>query len=306
MRSSVCAWPSRMLSSARTTDTPSAVPPAALRIRLTLKKITSRDNPDYRRLLRLASSGRTRRSLGQILLDGEHLIDAYAQAYGTRALSLVIRSSSLEREEVQRRLAAASACLVIADGLFNELSPVDTPTGILAAAAMPGPRVPATGGFAVLIDGVQDPANLGAILRSAAAAGAAFVVLSRQCADVWSPKCLRGGMGAQFVLAIQEQQDLPSVIGTVPGKLVAADPHAETSLYEAELADPVAFVVGGEGRGVSPEVLALSTQRVRIPMASGIESLNAAAAATLLFYEWRRRADAAGLESVSERGERTR
>jgi TrmH family RNA methyltransferase len=254
-----------------------------------LKKITSRDNPDYRRLLRLASSGRTRRSLGQILLDGEHLIDAYAQAYGPASLVLVARMSSLESAPVQRRLADFGAALILADGLFNELSPVDSPTGLLAVAGMPPSRQPSASGFTVLIDGVQDPGNLGAILRSAAAAGAGSVLLSAQCADVWSPKCLRGAMGAQFVLALQEQQDLVTAAGRLSARLVAADPRATAVLFEADLADPIAFVVGAEGRGVSPELLALSTQRVRIPMLPGIESLNAAAAATLLFYEWRRR-----------------
>jgi RNA methyltransferase, TrmH family len=269
-----------------------------------MKKITSRDNPDYRRLLRLASSGRTRRSLGQILLDGEHLVDAYAQAYGIASLALVIRASSFESAEVQRRLSNAGASLILADGLFNELSPVDSPAGILAAARMPPDRQPSASGFTVLIDGVQDPGNLGAILRSAAAAGAGSVLLSPQCADVWSPKCLRGGMGAQFVLAMQEQQNLVATAERLSGRMVAADPRAMTSLFEADLADPVAFVVGGEGRGVSPELLALSAQRVRIPMEAGIESLNAGAAATLLFYEWRRRKADAGENGEESRNQR--
>jgi TrmH family RNA methyltransferase len=257
-----------------------------------MKKITSRDNAQYRRLLALAGSGRSRRELGAILLDGPHLLDAYEAAFGDRSTCLVVRASSLERH--QGRAGEGRDCLVLADGLFNALSPVATPAGLLAVVSMP-PAAPSTSrGLIAVLDGVQDPGNLGAILRSAAAAGATQALLSADCADPWSPKSLRGGMGAQFVLGVRERCDLTAELQAFAGPVVAADPHATASLFEASLAASVAIVIGGEGQGVSPPVLALSTQRVRIPMTAGIESLNAGVAAALLFYEWRRRHAAAG------------
>jgi RNA methyltransferase, TrmH family len=255
-----------------------------------MKKISSRDNPDYRRLLSLARSGQARREAGRILLDGAHLIDAYVKAFGAASLSLVVRASNCESDQVTAWVDGGRAFLVLADGLFNEVSPVDTPTGILAVAPLPASRsVARQPSFTVFVDGVQDPGNLGAILRSAAAAGAARAVLSTTCADPWSPKCLRGGMGAQFLIDVDDRADLVGAIRAFPGQVLAADATADQSLFESVFDDPVGFVVGAEGLGVSASVLAVCTSRVRIPMAEGVESLNAAAAATLLFYEWRRR-----------------
>jgi TrmH family RNA methyltransferase len=254
-----------------------------------MKKISSRDNPDYRRLLSLARSGRARREAGRILLDGEHLIEAYAQAHGAGSMSLVVRASNAENPLAQAWAGEGRPCLVLADGLFNEISPVDTPTGVLAIAPLPVRRRGRESGFTVFVDGVQDPGNLGAILRSAAAAGAHGAVLSRTCADPWSPKCLRGGMGAQFLIGVEDHADLVAAIRAFPGQCVAADARADQSLFDSVLSDPVGFVIGAEGPGLSADVLAACTARVRIPMAAGVESLNAAAAATLLFYEWRRR-----------------
>jgi TrmH family RNA methyltransferase len=254
-----------------------------------MKKITSRDNPDFRHLQHLARSSKSRRAAGQTLLDGAHLIDAYVTAFGEASVTLVARASSLESLQVRQRLDAGRPCIVLADGLFNELSPVDTPSGVLAVVAIPMESNVIATGLTVFVDGVQDPGNLGAILRSAAAAGAARVVLSPECADPWSPKCLRGGMGAQFVLAVQDHQDLVASVRAFRGRVLAADAQARTTLFDADLQDPVGFVVGAEGPGVSAEVLAVCAGQVRIPMEPGVESLNAAAAATLLFYEWRRR-----------------
>lgn len=253
-----------------------------------MKKITSRENPQYRHLLALARSGKARREHRQILLDGPRLVEAYAAAYGPGAITLVVRASSVP--EFTARLSAARDYCVVADGLFNALTPVDAPVGVLAVAPLPTPPARDGTGLVAFLDGIQDPGNLGAILRSAAAAGASHAVLSADCADPWSPKCLRGGMGAQFALSLQDHRDLPTEVRSFCGAVLAADPRAAQSLFEAEIGpDPIAVVVGGEGKGVSPEVLALCTQRLQIPMAPGIESLNAGVAAALLFYEWRRR-----------------
>ena len=256
-----------------------------------MKKITSRDNPEFRHLLQLAGMPRTRRAEGNILLDGPHLIEAYVHAFGSDAMSFVVRASSIDAPEVRRWLDPSLPSLVLADGLFNELSPVETPTGIIAVARLPtGQSDSAPGaGLQVFVDGVQDPGNLGAILRSAAAAGAQAVALSAQCADPWSPRCLRGGMGAHFLLSIADHQNLPAAIRRFPGRVLGASAQAEVNLFKVDLTGPVAFAVGAEGKGITPEVLAVCAGLVRIPMAPGVESLNAAAAATLLFYEWRRR-----------------
>jgi TrmH family RNA methyltransferase len=265
--------------------------------RRAVKHIASRDNPQFRRLRRLAHSARERRDAGRMLLDGVHLIDAYVAVFGTHSLRLVARASSVDREEVAGRLALVPDPVVLSDILFDEISPVETPTGVLAVAPIPqpGPLVEADRDrFRLFLDGLQDPGNLGAVLRSAAAAGGQDVFLSAQCADPWSPKCLRAGMGAHFRLALHDRVDLLDAARSFSGRLLAADSRGERGLFEVDLSGGIGFIVGGEGAGVSPALAALAAERVRIPMAAGIESLNAAAAATLMFYEWRRRRSGSG------------
>jgi TrmH family RNA methyltransferase len=256
-----------------------------------LRRLESRDNPQFKQIARLATSARERRSTGRILLDGVHLIDAYLDALGGHDVSLILREDALGVPDAVRllRRTGEEAGLILSERLFDALSPVDTPTGIMALAPLPDASSDRLhGGFCVLLDGVQDPGNLGAILRSAAAAGCSEAFLSPQCADPWSPRCLRGGMGAQFRIALHERQRLEHVAAAFPGRVIVAAASGETELFSLRLEECCAFVIGGEGQGVSPTLLAQAAATVRIPMAAGIESLNAAAAATLLFYEWTR------------------
>ncbi len=256
-----------------------------------MKHIVSRDNPQFRRICRIGGSGRERRASGELLLDGTHLIDAYAAAFGVEGLVLIARASHSGRDGVLPRLEQAGPqALVLADALFDEACPVDTPTGLMALAPLPVVKHGVAKGalLAVMIDGVQDPGNLGAILRSAAAAGARRAYLSAQCADPWSPRCLRGGMGAQFVLELHDRADLLDAARCFDGRVIAADSRGTETLFSANLTGATAAVIGAEGQGISPELLALAHVRLRIPMAAGIESLNAATAAALLCYEWRR------------------
>lgn len=264
-----------------------------------VNRITSRDNQHFRHLHRLARSAKERRGGGEVLLDGVHLIDTYVAAFGADDLQLVARASSVEREEVSSRLRLARDALVLSDTLFDEISPVVTPTGLLAVAPIPRPGLmiakPDGDRFSVFLDGLQDPGNLGAVLRSAAAAGGGDVFLSAQCADPWSPKCLRAGMGAHFQLAaLHDRVELLETVRGFQGRLIAADSHGERSLFEADLEGTVGFIIGGEGAGIAPGLLELAAERVRIPMAAGVESLNVAAAATLVFYEWRRQQSSDG------------
>jgi TrmH family RNA methyltransferase len=256
-----------------------------------VKRVASRDNPQFRRLKLLARSSQARRTRGELLLDGTHLLEAYAAAYGAGRLQVVLRASG--PGWAGARVPGAPEPIVLADALFDEIAPVATPTGVLAIAPipLPGTVTPGTRAAAccAFLDGVQDPGNLGAILRSAAAAGLGEAYLSAGCADPWSPKALRGGMGAQFRLAINDRADLPACARAFDGRLIAADSAGGRSLFEADLTGRIGFILGAEGLGIAPPLLAIASERVRIPMAEGMESLNVAAAATLLFYEWRRR-----------------
>lgn len=252
---------------------------------MTAKHITSRDNPYFKSLRKLAESARERRKAGKTLLDGEHLIAACA-ATGQLPEALLLSQGASATPAINALLAKLKDVPVIelAPGLFGELSPVRTPTGIMALIDIPQVR-PTGQAFCILLEDIQDPGNLGSILRTAAAAGVQTAYLSAHCADAWSPKVLRAGMGAHFVLAIQEHADLLQVGQQLPGDLVAASLQADLSLFELDLTGQVAFAIGNEGAGLSPALASMARQKVTIPMPGAVESLNAAAAAAICCFE---------------------
>jgi len=248
--------------------------------------ISSRDNSQFKLLKKLAHSARARRMAGKALLDGVHLIVSYIARIGAPQM-LVVAHAAQDKPEVrglQEHLPDVNS-IVLSDALFRELAPVDTPSGILALVEVPElPQAQALQCI-VLLEAVQDPGNLGAILRSAAAAGVEAAYLSPGCADAWSPRVLRGGMGAHFALAIREHMDLVALARTFVGEVVITSLQGETSLFDLNLSGAVAFVIGNEGAGVSQALQQTATRRVRIPMPGAVESLNVAAAAAVCFFE---------------------
>jgi TrmH family RNA methyltransferase len=262
-----------------------------------MRQIASRDNLHFKALKRLCQSGRERRKRCQALLDGMHLIEAYHQHVGHPVEIIVSESGALHREIADYLAGSGARCstTVLADALFAEIATVETPSGIMAIILQPKPAH----GFnqevdAILLDGVQDPGNVGSILRSAAAAGFRQVLLSTDCAQAWSPKVLRAAMGAHFQLDIHESCDLTAFLGGYQGQGMVTSLDATTSLYAADLKRPVAWVFGSEGQGVKPEIIEATRQQVRveqivrmvrIPMPGSTESLNVAAAAAICLFE---------------------
>lgn len=261
---------------------------------MTIKSITSRDNPFFRQFIKLEDSARQRRTTGLTLLDGIHLISAYYLALGSPK-TLIVSESGCENAEIKRFLAEQAGVeadvIVLSDVLFREASLVKTPTGIMAlisippAATIPVHKDGRDETFCVLLEAIQDPGNLGSILRSAAATGASDVYLSEGCADAWSPKTLRAAMSAHFLLRIHERSNLAEVARTFNGKVIATVLKAKLSLYQTRLTGPIAFVFGNEGMGLSEVLLQATSEQISIPMPGGTESLNAAAAAAVCFFE---------------------
>lgn len=247
--------------------------------------ITSRDNPVFRRLKKLAESARARREARMTLLDGEHLLAAYLDAGGVpRTLARAASGGAEKLAPFAARCAQAKA-LVLPDALFAELSPVATPSGFIAEAAWLAPPAIAGVPLVVVLEDIQDPGNLGAMLRTAAAAGATRAVLSKACHDPWSPKALRGGQGAQFVLPLDSGVDLPGWLAGFEGDSLALALAEDGNLYARTLTGPLALIVGNEGAGLSAAVRAAASARVCIPMHGKVESLNAAAALAVAVFE---------------------
>ncbi|MBK5915704.1 TrmH family RNA methyltransferase [Rhodocyclus purpureus] len=255
---------------------------------MSVRHIVSRDNPRFKALKKLAQSARERRREGLALLDGMHLIEVYSERCG-RPEALIVSEQGASRAEIARHLAALDPTievLALSAPLFAELAAVDTPSGIMALIRQPqAAGAPDPDADAVLLDGVQDPGNVGSILRSAAAAGFRQVLLSPDCAQVWSPKTLRAGMGAHFALELFENADLCAFIGAYRGVAAVTEPAAGQSLFAADLTGPLAWIFGSEGAGVRPATAAAARAHFTIPMPGGSESLNAAAAAAVCLFE---------------------
>lgn len=254
-----------------------------------MPRVTSRDNPRLKAVARLIASSRERRKTGRCVLEGEHLIAVYCARYGAPE-TLVVCESALERREVRAMLQQVEprAALVVDDERWPDLA---LPQAVEALAVVPAPTpvFNATGEFCLLLEDVQDPGNVGSILRSAAAAGVTQVFLSPGCAFAWSPKVLRSGQGGHFHLDIFEDVDLLAWAQGYRGNLVAAVASGGESLFGADLSVPVAIAIGTEGAGLSPALRAVAKRRVSIPMPGGFESLNAAAAAAVCLFECVRR-----------------
>jgi TrmH family RNA methyltransferase len=254
-----------------------------------MKRIASADNPTVRLLHELATSSRERRKLGQTLLDGVHLVETWLTGVGVPRL-LVVSESGCVRSEIAaliRWIAEGSGAVVLlSDTLFARVSPVDTPAGIMALIDIPPAPTPKLGtGSCIVLDAIQDAGNLGTLLRTAAAAGVRDVLLGEGCAQAWSPRVLRAGMGAHLALAIHEQAEVAQMLAGFTGLVVATSLDAPENLYDLELRGPVAWLFGNEGAGLSPEVAALATHRVRIPMPGAAESINVSAAAAVCLFE---------------------
>ncbi|MDR1995353.1 RNA methyltransferase [Azonexus sp.] len=256
-----------------------------------MKLIRSRDNAFFKQLKRLAESGRERRKSGRTLLDGVHLVAAYEAVHGP-VETLVAAESAIGGGEIGDFVGGREVA-VLADGLLRDLGLVETPSGLLAVVPLPATAgMPQADADVVLLDGVQDPGNVGALLRTAAAAGIRQVLLSPGCAAVWSPKVLRAGQGAHFVLAVYEEADLPAFLAAYRGTSAVTCLDGATSLYAAHWAGPLAWVFGAEGQGVRQELIEQAGLRIRIPMPGAVESLNVAAAAAVCLFEAVRRKQA--------------
>lgn len=252
-----------------------------------MKRVHSRDNPLFKTLHRLATSSRERRERRAALLDGPHLVEAFA-AHGGTADAVVASEGGLAHPEARSLLenVPARSRAVFDDRLFADIAQVTTPVGILAWVTVPEPGPAPSGCFdCVLLEEIQDAGNLGSILRTAVAAGVREVYLSKGSAFAWSPKVLRAGQGAHFGLAIRENALLEDVAARFEGTVVATEPGARRTVFELDLRGPVAWVFGNEGAGISAALASRASARAHIPMPGRAESLNVAAAAAVCLFE---------------------
>ena len=247
--------------------------------------IRSRANPQVKQLVALAHSARDRKKAGLTVLDGEHLVSAYLDAVGIPQSVLVAESALESARELLARLPVGIVS-VLDDKWLKEASALDSPAGVMALVPTPAAQAPSLTTDAVLVmEDVQDPGNVGSMLRSAAAAGVTDVVLSPTCAFAWSPKVLRAAQGAHFTLNIAEGIDAVAYVKAFKGQAVALVLRATQTIYGCDLRLPTAFLVGNEGVGLSTELQSAAARCVAIPMPGRVESLKVAAAAAIALFE---------------------
>lgn len=260
-----------------------------------MKRIASRDNALFKSLRKLAQSSQARRLAGTSLLEGVHLCQAYLEWQGLPRQA-VFDAQRLEGEranpEIQalREAIPAERQVWLEGNLIGDLEHVPAGQGVVFVIDTPAPPLPERiGESCVLLDRVQDPGNVGSILRTCVAAGVRHVFLSDETAFAWSPKVLRSGQGAHFALTIYERVDLAGLLPRLDVPLVATTLDDAVDLYQAALPRHCAWVFGNEGQGVSPGLQAAAALRTRIPQAPGAESLNVGAAVAVCLFEHRRR-----------------
>ena len=250
--------------------------------------ITSRKNDAVKRFRELLREKSVRDAQGVFAVEGDHLCGELAKS-GYRIIS-VLTTERADEKYPQTAAFLRQKCsdvTVISGDVAEYISDTKAPQGLFAVAEKPVSHGVSGARRLVLLDGVQDPGNVGTIIRTAEALGFGGAVLSPDCADIWAPKTLRASMGSVL--------RLPCVIGSMQEQVRAlrADgfsvygamlDESAARLGEIEFPERAAVVIGSEGRGVSPAVAAECTRAVYIPI-SGAESLNAAAAAAIILWE---------------------
>ncbi len=255
---------------------------------MAMKPISSHENPRFKALRTLAGDHREPRRRGEALVDGVHLV-ALCLEREIAIRQLLVSESGRDKPEVATLLqSAGSDPLVLSDGLFRELTSIETPVGIAAVIAIPAESVEPIGGDAVCLDVVQDPGNVGSILRTAAAAGVHDVLLGTGCAGAWTPRVLRAGQGAHFGLRIRERVDLAAMLAECHRTTIATVVGQGSDLFDLDLRAPIVWLIGSEGTGLSPELVAAAARRATISLAATTESLNVVAATAVCLFEMAR------------------
>lgn len=258
--------------------------------------IDSPQNPALQRLRRLLAEAGARRKEGLCVVEGPRLTAEALRA--GRVTQAVLSAGFGEQAEDAPLLAELQerqvAILRVSARAMRSLADTGSPQGVLALAKIAGnlPKA-STPGLQLALDGVQDPGNLGTLLRGAWACGASRVILGEGCADAWAPKVLRAAMGAHFYVAIEGPMALSDalVLAHQKGsKIVGADPRGAVAWRQADLSLPLVLVIGAEGPGLSQAVLDACDKRVSIDYPGSAESLNAGVTGNLLMFEALRQA----------------
>jgi len=247
--------------------------------------ITSSQNPKIKLVRALLGRAKERREAGAFVVEGVRLVEE-AETGGWRFRFALYDESLGDRGKLLMERLTARGVEVdeVSQSVMKSLSETETPQGILAVLELNQLPISHPSDFLLIPDQIRDPGNLGTLLRTGAAAGVQAVLLPPETTDAFAPKVVRSGMGAHFRVPIHsmtweeirwQTKDLQVYLADMDGK----------SYWETDLRQPLALIIGGEAEGASEEAQNLATQRISIPMAGDVESLNAGVAGSVLMFE---------------------
>ncbi|EPF69789.1 hypothetical protein P253_00340 [Acinetobacter indicus CIP 110367] len=247
--------------------------------------LESKDNPKIKHLRGLIEQNSYRKKQGQTVLEGSHLCLAWLEQ-NRKINAIFTTENALKHPDLNDILDQYQGTVfVIGESLYKDLSTLGTTLACLAIVDLPSSSQALDyQADTLILENVQDPGNVGTLLRSAAAAGIQQIVCTKGSASLWSPRVLRAGMGAHFSLQTFENIQLDEILEQFKIPVYVTSSHRSTSLYAKDLSQPCVWILGNEGQGVSDYALA-HAEAVTIPQPGGQESLNVAIAGSVCFFE---------------------
>ena len=253
---------------------------------MNFESISSLQNPQVKCWRALNKSRAQRVAHGLFLAEGEHMAGEAVKEKKARAL--LIDAAAREKYDALAQQAQGVSVYYLASHVMAAVCDAKTPQGVAAVCPYPEDVPPAPGDLMVALDGVQDPGNVGTILRTMDAAGFSCLLMDEKTADPYAPKALRASMGGVFRVPCWRSGDLPRTLEQLARdgyEILAGDLRGEPFFQRRPAGEKACIVIGNEGAGISPAVLQKATLRLKIPMVGGAESLNAAVAAAVMMYD---------------------
>ncbi|MBU3199640.1 RNA methyltransferase [Clostridium estertheticum] len=253
-----------------------------------MEYIQSKDNLLIKDIRKLKEK-RYRTSSNMFLVEGFRFVEEALDS-GFEVVHIFISARGevkFENSSIKNKLQVNTKVYGVSDSLFKNICDTDNPQGIIASVRNKPVEIKYDNGFYMLADRIQDPGNMGTIIRTAHAAGALGVILTKGTVDIYNEKTLRATMGSIFKIPIIYDNDLSLVqkLKMSGFKLVTSSLATDKNFYDVDLKEKIIIAVGNEGNGISDEVYEICDLKIKIPMPGGAESLNAAVAASIMMYE---------------------
>lgn len=248
--------------------------------------ITSTSNIQVKTVINLLKKSGERRKLGLFVIEGLRI---FMEAPAKLVHKVYVSESFLT---VHKDLVDGFEYETVSDNVFRQMSDTKTPQGIMAIMKMPAYNIPDITGVAnpmiMVLENIQDPGNLGTIMRTAEGAGAAGVIMSKDTVDIYNPKTIRSTMGSLFRVPFVIADDICTTVEELKKngvRIYAAHLEGSREYYRENYCDPCAILIGNEGNGLTDRLASCSDDYIRIPMEGRLESLNAAVSASVIMYE---------------------